>query len=123
MNFSTILGMLPLIMKAYSLAKSIGGNTTIADLIKSKGPEVVDLIKEAGAEIFPDLNEQEQTQAGALRFSPEVVSKVQSQLNKLGAQLAIDGDYGRRTKEAVTAFQTKYKLDADGWAGPITQAK
>lgn len=33
----------------------------------------------------------------------------------------IDGDYGRRTQDAVRAYQMRYGLDADGIAGPQTQ--
>lgn len=31
-----------------------------------------------------------------------------------------DGNYGRRTREAVRAFQTVHSLDPDGLAGPLT---
>jgi peptidoglycan hydrolase-like protein with peptidoglycan-binding domain len=125
MNISAILGMLPLIMKAISLAREIAGNTELTEKIKTYGADIIDLVRQAGAEIFPNLNVEEQTQAGALRFSPEIVSKIQSQLNKFGAspRLAVDGDYGKLTKAAVTAYQTKNDLDPDGWAGPLTQAK
>jgi len=38
------------------------------------------------------------------------------------APLAEDGNYGRRTREAVRYFQTRHGLDADGLAGPKTTA-
>lgn len=37
-------------------------------------------------------------------------------------QLQVDGNYGRRTREAVRAFQRFNKLDADGLFGPKTDA-
>jgi len=123
MNIATILSLLPLILKAVNLAKSINGNSTVIGLIETHGADVVNLVREAGKEIFPTLNVTEQAQAGALRFSPDIVSKIQGQLNKLGAKLVVDGDYGKLTRAAVLKFQNKHALDADGWAGPLTQAR
>lgn len=40
-----------------------------------------------------------------------------------GEVLAIDGDYGSKTKAAVTRFQQGYGLTADGIAGPQTYSK
>lgn len=39
---------------------------------------------------------------------------------KVGTPLVEDGNYGRRTRAAVVAFQTAHGLDADGLAGPLT---
>lgn len=50
---------------------------------------------------------------------------IQETLNHLhfgGDQLDVDGNYGRRTRNAVRAFQTAHGLVADGLAGPITIA-
>jgi len=47
---------------------------------------------------------------------------VQESLNKLGAKIDVDGDYGEATRKAVKTFQTKHGLAADGWAGMITLA-
>lgn len=46
---------------------------------------------------------------------------LQASLNKLGANLTIDGQIGQRTKAAVLAFQSGHGLRADGIAGPITR--
>lgn len=55
---------------------------------------------------------------------------VQQMINKVIASGAFhyealkeDGNYGRRTRNAVRAFQTAFGLEADGIAGPKTKAK
>lgn len=51
------------------------------------------------------------------------VAYVQSILAELGYDLGaagVDGDFGRKTEEAVIAFQKKYGLVADGVVGPMT---
>jgi peptidoglycan hydrolase-like protein with peptidoglycan-binding domain len=52
------------------------------------------------------------------------VTWLQETLNKVdNAGLTVDGSYGEGTKKAVTAFQTKHGLVADGWAGVTTSAE
>ena len=51
------------------------------------------------------------------------VKWLQWHLNQTGAKLKIDGDFGQATKNAVIAFQKKYKLTDDGIVGPKTRAK
>ncbi|TWT04586.1 N-acetylmuramoyl-L-alanine amidase [Planomicrobium sp. CPCC 101079] len=53
------------------------------------------------------------------------VKTLQTNLNAAGAspKLTVDGSYGPATKTAVIAFQKKYKLEVDGYAGKETQAK
>ncbi|MDR6952659.1 putative chitinase [Ancylobacter sp. 3268] len=46
---------------------------------------------------------------------------LQQQLVQLGYPLKVDGRYGPKTAEAVTAFQKANGLRADGIAGPITE--
>ncbi len=50
------------------------------------------------------------------------VKALQAQLNTLGADLYPDGIYGKKTRDAVMAFQKKHGLVADGIAGPKTYA-
>ena len=45
---------------------------------------------------------------------------LQRALNKLGADLDVDGSYGKWTAEAVRDFQDQHDLDVDGIAGPET---
>lgn len=49
---------------------------------------------------------------------------VQQSLNfSMNARLAVDGQMGPRTQEAVIAFQRKHGLSPDGWVGVMTMAK
>lgn len=52
-----------------------------------------------------------------------LVTALQTDLNKLGYKLVVDGSFGRGTETAVKAFQANYKLAADGIFGPASQAK
>lgn len=48
------------------------------------------------------------------------VRKLQQQLNQSGYNLAVDGSFGNATKNAVTDYQTKNNLTADGIVGNQT---
>ncbi len=52
----------------------------------------------------------------------QAVRNLQLQLNRAGASLFVDGDYGDATERAVRAYQLKVGLVDDGVAGPKTQA-
>ncbi len=49
------------------------------------------------------------------------VKKLQTELNKNGANIAVDGSYGKETEAAVRAYQQKKGLTVDGSAGNQTQ--
>lgn len=52
------------------------------------------------------------------------VKTLQTNLNKvLGISLAVDGDCGQKTDEAIRQFQTKFGLVVDGSFGPASRAK
>lgn len=129
MDFTKLLGLLPLIMQAVSLAKEIRdqhkSGSSVVSIVQNRGQDVVDLVSQAGSQLFPNLGQQQQIEAGVLRFDATLTKKIQSQLNKMGVTpaLDVDGHYGPKTKAAVTEFQKKSGLAADGWAGPVTQAK
>lgn len=128
MNFALLLKLLPVIIEAIGVAKEIGDKkitgASIIPLIQAKGPQVLELLTQAGRELFPTFPQEKQLSAAASRFNPELTERVQRQLNALGESLEVDGVYGFATKEAVARFQQKNEpLVVDGWAGPNTQAK
>jgi peptidoglycan hydrolase-like protein with peptidoglycan-binding domain len=50
------------------------------------------------------------------------VTALQQRLNQLGAGLAVDGDFGPATKNAVLAFQGRSRIGFDGIVGPETRS-
>lgn len=48
------------------------------------------------------------------------VKRLQEALNRNGASITVDSNYGRGTKTAVEAFQKAKQLNDDGVAGPAT---
>ena len=54
--------------------------------------------------------------------SGEDVMTLQMKLNKVGANLLVDGQFGPRTEQAVRTFQTVKNITPDGVAGPETWA-
>jgi hypothetical protein len=71
----------------------------------------------------PHISEASQTADTATLTDEELTSMkwVQSQLNRIGSKLTVDGIVGSKTKIAVKAFQQKSWLTADGIAGPLTR--
>lgn len=53
----------------------------------------------------------------------ERITKLQEDLNSLGYNLDIDGQFGSETQAAVKEFQKENNLVVDGSVGPVTQAK
>ncbi|WP_279482230.1 N-acetylmuramidase domain-containing protein [Aureimonas sp. SK2] len=60
--------------------------------------------------------------AGMLRMgsSGARVRELQRLLNRTGARLKVDGDFGPNVKRAVVAYQKAHKAKADGVVGPET---
>ena len=53
----------------------------------------------------------------------EDVAQWQKNLTKVGFKTVVDLSFGPDCEKQTIAFQKKYKLEQDGWAGPITQKK
>lgn len=51
------------------------------------------------------------------------VYELQQMLNKTGAKLVPDGEFGSKTQAAVMQFQRNNRLTADGIVGSLTWAK
>lgn len=120
--------LIPTLFSAYELInklrQAVRDGASVMDIIKTKGPEVLEFFQQIGKQLFPGLTAEEQAAAGATRIDVELVKSIQEALNKLdSAGLVVDGSYGPRTKAAVTKFQQANGLDPDGWAGKLTQAK
>lgn len=49
------------------------------------------------------------------------VSELQGQLNKLGFELTVDGDFGTGTEKAVIELQTAFGYNVDGVVGDGTK--
>jgi N-acetyl-anhydromuramyl-L-alanine amidase AmpD len=77
-------------------------------------PELNALINSLIKDFSPMLGEEAE-----VRYD---IPWLQRSLNRLGFHVAVDGDYGPSTKDAVRAFQRKHNLDVDGWAGVATMA-
>jgi peptidoglycan hydrolase-like protein with peptidoglycan-binding domain len=60
--------------------------------------------------------------AGATRIPEDKTRAVQLVLSSFGYTIAVDGVYGPQTTRVVTSWQRSNGLEADGIAGPITQA-
>jgi len=58
-----------------------------------------------------------------IRFKGDSVMLLQELLNKAGYNLIVDGDFGKKTEDAVKDFQKKNNLIIDGIAGAKTWMK
>lgn len=125
-----IFKLLPLIFRLLELMpkiqEALRTGTPILQLLQKFAPDLIDLVKSVGKDLFPNLPGDSQVEVGALKtFDQTQVRWIQDSMNKLGMAspvLVVDGDYGAKTKVAVTVFQTKHGLAADGWAGKNTSA-
>lgn len=120
--------LIPKIMAAIELIDKIktalASGKNILQIFQEMGEEVLRFFTDVAQAMFPNLKPEQQAAAGVLMADTQAVINVQTALNTLEtAGLKVDGAYGPLTKAAVTAFQTKHGLTADGWAGSVTQAK
>jgi peptidoglycan hydrolase-like protein with peptidoglycan-binding domain len=88
-------------------------------------PQIVPQLANLGATLFPKVAPEMQAVAAAsATFDPNVTKWLQAASNKLvtpSPNLAVDGVYGPKTREAVEAAQKKLGIPVDGWAGEVTQ--
>lgn len=114
-----LLNLLPKILEARKMG------TPIIELLQTYSPDIIDLLKSIGGQLFPSLPTASQVEVGALiSFDHTEVRWIQESLNKLGLTsppLIVDGLYGGETKKAVEKFQTAHGVSiVDGWAGQVT---
>lgn len=127
--------LIPLFMQLLSLVmpiiQALRAGESVLELLKTKGPALIEYIQKVGRELFPNLSDEDAAQAGALRsFDQESVKVIQTGINKLASAglitlnkpLVVDGSYGTLTKAAVEMFQKSNGLEVDGWAGKLTSA-
>lgn len=126
-----LFNLFPLIMQALKIGPQIidalKTGQSVFSILEKFGPGLLEVLKEFGKSIWPDMEPEHQVQAAAqANFDQASIKFAQDAVNKLGLAspaLAVDGIMGQKTKAAVVAFQQKFKVDpADGWPGPLTQA-
>lgn len=100
--------VMPLATRVYAAALPIWRD------YQTQAPEIKTLGESLWKEFAPFFGIQ------ALATPPPAydVKWLQDSLNKLGAKIPVDGDYGGLTKAAVERFQKSQHLHVDGWAGP-----
>lgn len=122
------LKLIPIIFQIIGLIgpirDALRSGESVWEVLKTKGPGIIQFIADIGKSLFPGLKPEDQVQAGALiAVDQDSVKLIQTALNKLlGAGLIVDGSYGKLTKAAVEKFQKANGLEVDGWAGKLTWA-
>lgn len=112
-----------LIQMIAAIISALRNGESVLNLLKEKAPGLIQLVQDLAKKWWPNLNEQDLTQAGALMLDTDFVKMVQGAINKLGiATLIVDGSYGPLTIASVKLFQTANGLTVDGWAGKLTWA-
>lgn len=92
------------------------------DELKKQWPEIQDVFDDLSNAVWPELVRQWEREKRESTLPAFSVRWLQENLNNLGAspKLKVDGDIGKATRAAVTAYQKKAGINADGWAGPET---
>jgi peptidoglycan hydrolase-like protein with peptidoglycan-binding domain len=124
------LKLLPVIFSLVDVVPKIqeairtGGS--VIDLVKRFVPEIIPYLQQLGTSLFPQVTDPQNAISAAIDVlaDKDGTKWVQNSLNTLGQAPALDADgiYGKLTKAAVAAYQTKKGLKADGWSGPLTSA-
>lgn len=93
---------------------------------KGHFPEVWDPDRSQKACLLsPDENSTSSPMTATAPPLPDVhtIAGLQQALKMLGYRIAVDGDYGTETRQAVTSFQMRAGIVADGIAGVQTEAR
>lgn len=101
------------------------GPATIAAIRDFQSKNGLDVDGVAGPATNAKLDQVLNSQGGYGQYGGAPwIKAIQNKLNRLGfGPLDEDGEDGPKTQAAVKAFQSKYGLNADGIAGPITNNK
>jgi peptidoglycan hydrolase-like protein with peptidoglycan-binding domain len=102
----------------------------VADCLADLTPTLVDELALVGETYPRDVSEIEPSTWAAECSAPLLtlgdtgvcVAKLQTLLAITGADLDVDGSFGRETEVSLLAFQDASQLEADGLAGPVTWA-
>lgn len=131
MDLSFLTTILSLFRVAPKIKEYVDLGISVIDELQKDEPKMIPVLEEIGVKLFPDLADTVHKTANAVAaaadvlYAPSGTKWLQTSLNKLGAKLDVDGDYGPLTKAAVKAFQTVHQPASgtiDGWAGPKTNA-
>jgi hypothetical protein len=118
-----IFGLVDIIPK---IQDAIRTGASPIDLIKKFIPEILPYLQQFGSSFFPQVTDPDKAISAAIDVlaDKDGTKWVQNSLNALGQTppLEADGIYGKLTKAAVAAYQTKKGLKVDGWSGPLTSA-
>lgn len=126
MNFTTLLGLIPTILRIVDFIKSTIASglslKNIPDIIQN--PDILSVFTTLGGIMFPKVDPSLAASAALVAtYSPDYVKYVQNAMNQLeAAGLTVDGYYGHLTQNAVSTYQTKKGLKVDGWTGDVTKA-
>lgn len=94
------------------------GGKVLNGLVKRRKAEKELFLKELG--VSPSASVSYPNILLKLGSKGKYVQMVQRVLNKNGCHLAIDGDFGEKTKQAVQTYQKNHGLHVDGIVGKIT---
>lgn len=129
-----IFALIPQILAGLELLDKIktalAGGKGILQVLGELGTNMVEFFTEFAKTLFPNLGPEQQAAAGVTMFDRAATRITQTSMNRLqeasvitfGTALIVDGHYGPLTKAAVTEFQKKFNLEADGWSGRLTNA-
>jgi murein L,D-transpeptidase YcbB/YkuD len=124
-----LVRFLPIIFRLINMApqiqEAIRSGVPTVKAVEEHARDLLPLLGKVGKELFPDVEDRFAPAAAATAmFDPVRVKWLQTALNLIGADpaLDVDGEYGPLTMEAVKRFQASHGLVADGWAGDVTHA-